>query len=515
MQASLPAPTSLSLVRRAPLVPRPASSALQARASEAEPSVLVVGPDDDMAMLHSRMERARQRALTLVITHNARILRQPLGFRILRRLAVELGVDVTVVADDRERRRFARRAGFAVRSGAAAPRWRPSRTLVLSALATLVCTVAAAVGLPHTTVRVDVGAAPLTRDATITVDLRPGAPGVGAGWVAGKSIASTFEIEQTLPATGRRAIGQTPANGYVTLTDLRPYTPAPPPSVDPATGALVMPDPQSYAQPERVIPAGAVLLGPDDQRFFTRNEVRLTPSSYATVPVIAEFPGRAGNARAGALQRFEDPKLADMRVENRQPLWGGSDRQEAVVSPENREALQAALDAQAAIEAPARLTGQAGADYLVLPETVTWALDMQYDYAPGQTATQLWGRAVVRAQALGVTRGALDELAARQWRAALPEGVAPRGTPRIAGAPIVREQSDEYLILSIPVQGPAAPRLDTSALAEQLRGQSASAIRTRLSAVPGVRSTPRVDVWPTWAPAAWRIDVHPVLSPES
>jgi hypothetical protein len=57
------------------------------------------------------------------------------------------------------------------------------------------------------------------------------------------------------------------------------------------------------------------------------------------------------------------------------------------------------------------------------------------------------------------------------------------------------------------VQGKVAPSLDTAALAEQLRGQPADAIRARVASLPGLRQKPQVEMWPAWAPTALRVDV--------
>jgi hypothetical protein len=401
------------------------------------------------------------------------------------------------------------------------------------------------------------------------VDLRAGAPGVAAGWAAGKTVAVTFEIEQAAPTTGKEAIGHLPATGYLTFHDLRVYTPPPPqiiypppapapaaqpaagprvpappaasspsapasvPALQPATGPraggsapasapaagatapIVIPAPLPVIKPpeplpERVIPAGTAVLAHDGQRFFTQAEARLTPSSHATVPIVAEYPGRGGNLPTGAIERIEDGQKVDthdLRVANRLPTYGGTDRQEAVVAAEDRAALRQALEARAMTEAPARLFAEAGTDHVLIPETTNWTLETQYDYAPGQRAAQLQAHAVVRAQAVGVPHGVVEELAARQWRERLPDGVAPQGKPRLVGAPALQEQADHYLVVALPVQGPVTAQLDPGALAERLRGQPIEAMKAQVASLPGLRDTPEVAVWPAWAPATLRVDV--------
>ena len=144
---------------------------------------------------------------------------------------------------------------------------------------------------------------------------------------------------------------------------------------------------------------------------------------------------------------------------------------------------------------------------MVVPETATWNFDEQYDYAPGQVAPQLWGRALVRAQAIGVPRKPLEELAGRQWREQLPSNIGRVGAPKVAGEPALQETTDDYLVVSLPMEGTVAPHFDGAALAEQFRGQSADAVRARLASLPGLQGTPQIETWPAWAPAALRVDV--------
>src|SRR5579883_2889554 len=228
MQLALPPPSS-------PVAPRPPRPGLVRRAPVA---ALTVGADDDMATLHARLERAANRRLTLAVAPDARVLQRPLDYRVLRRLAEELSLDVSIATDEPQRRRLAREFGFAVEAPRGRQRtWRRRARRAASAAAVLALLAVTLVALPHTQVTLDPGATALTRAAMLTVDLRPGAPGVGDGWVASKALTTTFEIQQTVPTTGSQSIGRTPATGYVTFQDLRPYVPPVPPVAVPRQGA--------------------------------------------------------------------------------------------------------------------------------------------------------------------------------------------------------------------------------------------------------------------------------------
>jgi hypothetical protein len=487
-------------------------------------AALIVGPDDDMATLNARLERAASRRLTLALASDTPMLRRPLDFGVLRRLADELGLELSIATDDLHRRRLAREFGFAVEQPRGARRaWQPRARRLASAVGTLALLAVSLVGLPRTQVTLDPAAAPLTRQAIVTVDLRPGAPGVADGWIASKPLVTTFDVEQSVPTTGSQAIGRTPAQGYVTFQDLRPYVPpAPPPLPAPAPSAApglpagaipiqlpVADAPPPAPPPERVILAGTGVTTADGQRFFTQAEARLQPSGYAQVPVTAEFAGRGGNVPAGAIDRLGDPKSDghDLRIENRLATYGGTDRHERIVAADDREKLRQALEDRAAAEAPARLFKEASTDFVVVPELTTWTVEPQFDYAADQRATQLSGHATVRVRGLGVPSQALDQVASRAWQAQVPDDLGSVGAAHVAGTPALEAQTDDYLVVSLPVQGKVAPQLDTAALAEQLRGQPADAIRARVASLPGLRDKPRVETWPAWAPATLRVDI--------
>jgi hypothetical protein len=442
---------------------------------------------------------------------------------------------LTIATADVERQRLAREFGFRVCAPPRGPRWRVRRSAVAGTLVGVAALAVAAVGLPRTAITLRPAVAPLNREAIVAVDLRPDAVGLAPGQLAGKPLAVTFELEQTRATSGRESVGNTPAKGYVTLHDRRPYVPpvlvpppAPPPSAAsnvPGAGALAgllghnpsgtaaaaRPEPAPVAEPpppvERVLPAGTSVLANNGARFFTETEVRLAPSGYSTVSVIAEQPGRDGNLPPGSLSHLEDPQLADVVVENRLPLWGGTDRSLSVVAPNDRAVLRQALQERAEAEAPTRLASLAGDEYLLLPETTTTTVEERYDYAPGQEAAQLWAGATVHAQAIAVPRRAAVESAERQWRQQVPAGLTPVGTTRLAGPPVLREQNDEQLLVALPVEGQITPQVDPAALAAELRGQPTPAVRERLANLPGLQSPPRVDIWPAWAPITLRIDV--------
>ncbi|MBX5491520.1 MAG: baseplate J/gp47 family protein [Chloroflexi bacterium] len=471
--------------------------------------------DDTLASLQARLAASSAPDVRLFVPADARLFRRPLDFRVLRRIATALGLSVTIVTDDPLRRRLAHAHRFPV-SAAGGPPWRALLRGALAALAGLAALGGLGASVPRAVVTIEPVPTLVTETVPITIDLRPGAPGISRGWVPGQPVAVAFELTQSQPTTGQQRVGHTPARGHVTIRDLRPLLPPspPPPSPTPTT-PLVMSDaparptpiPLPTPLPERVLPAGTIVQASTGTRYTTQTDVRLWPGSYAHVAVVAVEPGEGGNQPAGALTRFEDPALTDLSVTNPTPIWGGTDRLIPLVAAPDRAQLSETLQRQAAAEAAARLRAQAGDGLVLLDETVTWTADEEFDYAVGQPTAALQARAVVRARGVAVPRVALEDAAGRRWRDLLPSSLAPVDSPRLVGPVIVQEQAEDHLVATVALQGTVAPRVNPQMVAEVLRGQPLAGMRSRLHALPGLDATSRVEVWPPWAPGALRVDV--------
>lgn len=76
-------------------------------------TMVVVDRDDDLASLRSKLESSRAPRVVVEIPSSAKILREGLEFRVLRRLQRELGADMVLVIGDSGRRAMAKENGFA------------------------------------------------------------------------------------------------------------------------------------------------------------------------------------------------------------------------------------------------------------------------------------------------------------------------------------------------------------------------------------------------------------------
>src|ERR1044072_7710441 len=90
--------------RRAQVVPR-------------SQELVFLDADDDLGTIRSKLESSSAEEISLVIPRRSSVLRTPLEFHILARIANEMSSEAVLVTDDRSRRRLANQEGFRTRRG--------------------------------------------------------------------------------------------------------------------------------------------------------------------------------------------------------------------------------------------------------------------------------------------------------------------------------------------------------------------------------------------------------------
>src|SRR5919109_5436451 len=73
--------------------------------------------DDDLGTIRSKLESSSAEEMYVVIPRRSSVLRTPLEFRILARIANEMSSETILVTDDPSRRRLANQEGFRTRRG--------------------------------------------------------------------------------------------------------------------------------------------------------------------------------------------------------------------------------------------------------------------------------------------------------------------------------------------------------------------------------------------------------------
>src|SRR5207247_11222508 len=90
--------------RRARIVPR-------------SQELVFLDADDDLGTIRSKLESSSAEEIYLVIPRRSSVLRTPLEFRILARIANEMSSETILVTQDPGRRRLANQEGFRTRRG--------------------------------------------------------------------------------------------------------------------------------------------------------------------------------------------------------------------------------------------------------------------------------------------------------------------------------------------------------------------------------------------------------------
>ena len=425
---------------------------------------LNVTAEDDSATLHSRLERANDARLGLVLAPDARVLRRPLDFRILARLAAELGLDLTVATADVDRQRLAREFGLRVCTPPREPRWRVRRSTVLGALAAVAALAAAAVGLPRTAITLSPAVAPLAREAVVAVDLGP-APWAWhpASWPASRSWSASIwsrrapraaarpwgtpRRKATSPSTtagrARRRPGREPAPqptaanpvpGASGLAGLLGHNPSGRPASPPAT----RPEPTTgrrAAAPRRArAPGRARACSPTTAPASSpRRRSASTPAATPPCPWSPNSraamgtcrPGRSPPGRPAVRRRAGGEPTGALGRHRPQPHHRGGERPRGVAPG-------------ASGSRPGRGAGAAGERRRRrLP---AGARDDDHDarrplrLRPGPGSRAARAGATVRAQGIAVPRRAAIETAGRQWRQQIPTGPRRGGCHSIVGS---------------------------------------------------------------------------------
>ena len=143
--------------------------------------------DDDLGTIRSKLESSSAEEIYLVIPRRSSVLRTPLEFRILARIANEMSSETVLVTDDPARRRLSNQEGFRTRRGLRTlrhlmlgPEQRPPRFVVpdwvplpniisfLSFVGLIVVAAAAVLGVYP---QMQVTLVPQTRTVNQTVDI--------------------------------------------------------------------------------------------------------------------------------------------------------------------------------------------------------------------------------------------------------------------------------------------------------------------------------------------------------
>src|SRR5688572_19208590 len=87
----------------------------RAKAVARSQELVFLDADDDLGTIRSKLEASSAEEIYLIIPRRSSVLRTPLEFRILARIANEMSSETILVTEDPSRRRLAHQEGFRTR----------------------------------------------------------------------------------------------------------------------------------------------------------------------------------------------------------------------------------------------------------------------------------------------------------------------------------------------------------------------------------------------------------------
>ena len=347
--------------------------------------------------------------------------------------------------------------------------------------------VLAAVAVPAGAVRVVTVPEGWTSAVPIVVDPALKKPDPATGRLPGRTVSREIVETAQAPATGRRVVPDAPATGQVVF-------------INKGDKAVV-------------VPRGTVLSGAGP-RFQTRDDVTVGPSVSAglqqrvgmnRVNVVAVQGGPAGNVDRFQITKIEGPLSAALQVHNDAPTRGGTEKQVAFVTAEDRRQLQESLQRTAHERLLQQVKGQ-----LPAPEketVVPWA-----GANPQLVEATFSKNADEEAASVSLTaEAALRGDRLRQRGLQHPRPPARRrpawGRPSRASRPSRRPCAPSRLswwrwrtgwCASTASSAPRCARASIPAsCAPHLSSRTPAEARAYLATLPGVAGA-EVDLWPGW-----------------
>jgi Baseplate J-like protein len=486
----------------------PRATAIPAATQE----VIYLDPDDDLGTVRAKLESTAADELYLVIPRRASILRTPLEFRILARLAHDLSSETIIVSGDSGRRALARQEGLRTKRSVRSlrhlsrppgsrswglpglPDWIPLPSftgLLLSGFLAAVVGVFLLGVLPVMRVTVTAQTIPQHRDIDIVIDPSAKQADVDRRIIPGEVLQQRVEVVASAPATGTKRVGRDRARGEVVFLSQNP-------------------------QPI-VLPRGTTLVANNGQRFQTDLDVQIPAfsSGLARVGITAADPGTAGNVEARQITRVELPPpppgaqpIQNLTARNDRPTTGGTDRDGRVVTTDDLAKLRDQLQSRAREQALAELYARAGSERSLVQPSVRLRPEGE-SFEPGVDAEseQVNGRLTLIASAVVFPNAEFNAMVRNVFLAAagpgfdLPVSQLGVGTPEVLG---VEDQRVRLMTRSDAVM---VRQVDADDIAEQLRWTSMAEARSLLGRLDGVAGAPRIELSPAWAPRAYRVEV--------
>ncbi|GIW05356.1 MAG: hypothetical protein KatS3mg060_0161 [Dehalococcoidia bacterium] len=463
--------------------------------SSSEPSVIQMDPDDDIGSLREKLDQAESRRVVLLVPRSAKLLRNPVRLKLLRRYARQSAREVAIVAEDGEVRRLARAEGFRVAGSVKGASFKsPSRSFSLPAVSTagmvaagvllglvLLATLAvAAVVVPSATVELAPVATPVTEALTVKASRQARGVNPEQRTIAGRLVTAEAEATDTTEATGKKSTPTERAKTRVTITNRNP---------------------QENGQ--FTIPRGATVRTLGNVQFALDEAVTVPASSSSVqVGVTAVEAGVSGNVAARTITAFSDGTLnSRAAVVNEQPATGGAQSDTPYVTLADRNRLRQSIIEKLRAAGYAQLFDIKRQNESIYRETVqVTVVEETFDRLLDEEASTVTIKARARVSAIAFTSDDVLELGQRTARAQLPAGqqVLP-GSLSVAPLGLVGFD-DDAVTFNLGVTYLAIPQINENQIKSAIAGQSVGQAEDYLASVVPLRRPPEIRVWPSASP---------------
>jgi hypothetical protein len=458
--------------------------------------------DDDLGTIRSKLEASSAEEIYLVIPRRSSVLRTPLEFRILARIANELSSETILVTNDPSRRRLANQEGFRTRRGlrtlehlmlgpdqspprVVVPDWvpLPSAMSFFSLLGLLIVAGLAVFGFYP---QMHITLVPQTRTVSqmvdVTVDPDAKAADPSSATLPASLLSVPVDVSGSVQIPSDRTIGSDKAHGEALVTSQR--------------------------QTASSLPKGSIVRVSGGPQFSTDQALNLPPRVPVRVGITAVDAGTGGNVGAGTITSFDGSGFDQLQVTNQRPTTGGTDRQAKVISEDDRKALDEQLRKSARDKGLAQLQQKAGPDQ-TLPESslsvdpgkVTFDQDVgaENDQLTGRLMTTVSGTAFQNLAYNDLVGKVLQQKSGSDWDLGAPVKIETPGVLKTDGHKVILRSNASGLLQS---------SVDADTVKRALTGSSVQDARAYLTRLSGLAEAPSVVMTPTWAPRAFRIDVN-------
>lgn len=473
--------------------------------------------DDDISVVREKLERAQTDKVLLLVPHGSPAFKSPLDFRLLRRQAERLALEVALVSNNAQVRDLAAKEGVRIYGsiwrGKLAPRWslrrrrstnQPQKRKIplwrrmrspnrkgsgcgeqFAAIMLIVLTGAAIYGLIF-------GIVP-----TATITLTPATQSIRTEM----QITASRDVEEVDFQTGRIPIKliqvQVEDNGQVPTTGKRDA----PDSL--ATGRVVFIN--QVSEPVTVLTDTIVSTSLGTVvRFRTTESIDLAPAIGATgmVPIEALEPGTGGNVGINLINTVEGTASLQVRVTNPDPTVGGGFRQVGAVTAADKTRLRSLLLQQLQQRALADIQKDLDEEEIVVPETVRIdaILTEDYDQFVGQPAEFLGLKMRILVSALVYDESHVRAQVFRDLGNASPAGFSLiNGTQSLENVNMDDFLAEEQtILLTASATATTVAIINHSAVQKAVQGQEVELARLALSQTLPLAAPPDIKLGPDW-----------------